>query len=226
MLNNYQGQKRVRVYIHDQRLMLIEGLKSAFNGNSEFSIVSRAAEFSDLKQNIEILAADIVLVDAESGKRLSQVSQGGLVNYKVILLLENQVVPPVNELIASGYCGCISLSSSVDNFAKALRIVWLGGLCFPVDREIASKKSDEKSVPDRFEINSIQRDFHDTVLSERETQVLRQTALGFPTKTIANQIDVSAKTVETYKLRAMKKLNLKDKNSIVSFAIKNGWLAY
>jgi DNA-binding NarL/FixJ family response regulator len=61
-------------------------------------------------------------------------------------------------------------------------------------------------------------------LSPREDTVLRLTAQGFSNKEIASRIEVSVKTVETYKSRAADKLGLRTRAEIVRFGISRDWL--
>jgi DNA-binding NarL/FixJ family response regulator len=62
-------------------------------------------------------------------------------------------------------------------------------------------------------------------LSERETAVLRFIAQGYTNKEIANQLELSVKTVETYKARSMEKLGLRSRVDIVRTATDRGWLS-
>jgi DNA-binding NarL/FixJ family response regulator len=62
-------------------------------------------------------------------------------------------------------------------------------------------------------------------LSRREEDVLRLVAQGFSNKQIAGQLDVSVKSVETYKARAAEKKGLRSRADIVRYGIKQGWLA-
>ena len=62
------------------------------------------------------------------------------------------------------------------------------------------------------------------MLSEREFEVLQQVAQGYSSKEIATKLNLSSKTVETYKARAMEKLGLNGRAAIVRYAIAQGWL--
>jgi DNA-binding NarL/FixJ family response regulator len=62
-------------------------------------------------------------------------------------------------------------------------------------------------------------------LSDREEEVLRLIARGFTNREIAAQLDLSIKTVETYKARSMEKLGLSSRVGIVTHALRQGWLA-
>lgn len=58
-------------------------------------------------------------------------------------------------------------------------------------------------------------------LSEREQEVLKMVALGHTSAEIAEQLSLSAKTVETYRARGMEKLGLRTRAALVKFALQN-----
>ena len=61
-------------------------------------------------------------------------------------------------------------------------------------------------------------------LTGRESEVLRQVALGNSLKEIAASLELSTKTVDTYKTRANRKLDLRSRSDIVRYAIQSGWM--
>lgn len=61
-------------------------------------------------------------------------------------------------------------------------------------------------------------------LTDRETQVLRLIALGFTNSEIADQLDLSVRTVETHRAHIMAKLDLDARSQLVRYAIDNGLL--
>lgn len=63
-----------------------------------------------------------------------------------------------------------------------------------------------------------------TDLTDRESAVLRHVALGSSMKEIASVLNISTKTVDTYRSRANQKLNLRSRSDIVRFAIQSGWM--
>lgn len=62
-------------------------------------------------------------------------------------------------------------------------------------------------------------------LSKREAQVLRAVARGSTAKDIANRLGLSSRTMETYKARAMQKLQLRSRADLMRFAQHSGWLS-
>ena len=61
-------------------------------------------------------------------------------------------------------------------------------------------------------------------ISEREEQVIRLIACGFSNKEVASKLEISIKTVETHKSRAMAKLQVNSRAELTRFAVANGWL--
>jgi DNA-binding NarL/FixJ family response regulator len=59
---------------------------------------------------------------------------------------------------------------------------------------------------------------------DREAAVVRLTACGNGNKEIAAQLEISTKTVETYKTRALEKLGLHSRADLVRYAVGRGWL--
>jgi DNA-binding NarL/FixJ family response regulator len=61
-------------------------------------------------------------------------------------------------------------------------------------------------------------------LSEREKEVMIMLAWGYSNKEIAGRLNLSVKTVETYKLRIGEKLGLRSRTEMVQYALRQGWL--
>ncbi len=61
-------------------------------------------------------------------------------------------------------------------------------------------------------------------LSDREEQVIRLLAWGYANKEIAGRLNLSVKTVETYRQRIADKLGLRGRVEMVQYAMQQGWL--
>jgi two-component system, NarL family, response regulator NreC len=83
-----------------------------------------------------------------------------------------------------------------------------------------------KALLDETLVTAVGREETDTwdSLSEREQETLRLVALGHTSKEIADQLSVSAKTVETYRARGMEKLGLRSRAALVRLALARGLL--
>ena len=111
------------------------------------------------------------------------------------------------------------LKKSVDaDLLSAIRAVSKGRTY--VDSELA-----EILVRDAFSKDDIAGSAANSVLSDRELQVLKLVAEGFSSREIAEQIYISTKTVETYRARFAEKLGLKSRAQIVRYALNLGLLS-
>ena len=61
-------------------------------------------------------------------------------------------------------------------------------------------------------------------LSDREQEVLKLIALGHTANEAADQLALSPKTVETYRMRIMQKLKLGNRADLVKYALARGLL--
>ena len=58
-------------------------------------------------------------------------------------------------------------------------------------------------------------------LTERQKDILALTSAGHSSKAIADLLNISYRTVETHRERAMKKLKLRSRSEMISFALNN-----
>ena len=65
---------------------------------------------------------------------------------------------------------------------------------------------------------------HQANLSEREREILIKLAWGYSNKEIANNLQLSVKTVETYRVRVGEKVGLRSRTEMVQYALRQGWL--
>lgn len=61
-------------------------------------------------------------------------------------------------------------------------------------------------------------------MSNRESDVLRRTALGQNNKDISTALAISIRTVEVHKTPGMRTLALRDRSDLVRYASVQGWL--
>jgi DNA-binding NarL/FixJ family response regulator len=73
---------------------------------------------------------------------------------------------------------------------------------------------------------SVEDELLNTDLSPRETEVLSLVAWGYSNKEIASKLEISIRTVETYKARLMEKLDLHSRTDMVRYALHQGWLQH
>ena len=122
------------------------------------------------------------------------------------------------QLCKAGAAGYVLKRSAGDDLIQAIRVVAGGGLHF--DPTVASKALTGRAGESPGKVGLRTAD-----LSEREKEVLILVAWGYSNKEIAGDLELSVKTVETYRLRINEKLALRSRTEIVQYALRQGWLS-
>jgi DNA-binding NarL/FixJ family response regulator len=60
------------------------------------------------------------------------------------------------------------------------------------------------------------------MLSAREIQVFRRLALGQSVTCIARSLELSVKTVDTHRTKVLRKMGMKDRQQLASYAFEHG----
>jgi DNA-binding NarL/FixJ family response regulator len=125
----------------------------------------------------------------------------------------------IKEAISLGASGYIVKDSSIDQLAFALQEILEGRRYFGGDLLLnffqkRQNPSKEYLGKEKFKL-----------LSKREREVFLALAQGRLTKEIAFDLDLSSKTISTYRNRILEKLQLKNNAEMVSYAIKENILS-
>jgi DNA-binding NarL/FixJ family response regulator len=121
----------------------------------------------------------------------------------------------VQKVLGAGALGYLLKRSASDELVRAIRAVFAGGLY--IDPAVAGQFVGA-SAADLAVGNTPN-------LSEREEAVLRLAAQGHTNKEAAARLNLSIKTVESYKARAMEKLGLRTRSEVVRYGLARDWLA-
>lgn len=117
----------------------------------------------------------------------------------------------------AGFHGVLPKTVSFDVLKIALATTARGGIF--IDKAFAAAIAPRPGAEDLPA-----RPAQDRHLSEREMFVLKSVAHGKSLKEIGRELDLSSKTIETYKDRGTSKLNLSGRLQIVEFAIAQAWV--
>jgi DNA-binding NarL/FixJ family response regulator len=126
--------------------------------------------------------------------------------------------PYLRKLIEVGATGYVLKRSAPEDLLRAIHAVAAGGLY--LDPAIAGQAIDGCAGTTRESAAGRGVD-----LSEREIEVLRLSALGHSNKAIATKLQISIKSIETCKSRAMDKFAFVSRVELMSYALSAGWLA-
>jgi DNA-binding NarL/FixJ family response regulator len=212
--------KRARIVVADDHAITLAGLRMLVESNSDFELVGAAKSGPEALAAVLDLKPDIAILDISrselDGITLARRLARECPSVGVIMLTGHEDRRYLNEALKAGARGFVLKSSATECLVRAIRGVSVGGLY--IDPAIAGNPFETPRRAAR------RRETRDAPLTDRETDVLKLVALGLTSKQIAFRLDVSAKSVETYKARALVKIEGRTRADIVRYASARGWL--
>lgn len=210
----------IRILLVDDHGVLRAGLRALLDGEADMEVVGEAGSGEEGLEKVGELNPDIVVMDLsmpgigglEATGRIAELEQ----DTRVLVLTmhaEDEYLLPVLEAGGSGY---VRKTSADEDLVRAIRTVARGEVfLYPSAAKLLLRgyKEKEEGGEDPLE-----------PLSDRERDVLGMTAEGFSSREIGEKLFISPKTVDTYRSRIMKKLNLTHRSELVRFALETGLL--
>jgi DNA-binding NarL/FixJ family response regulator len=205
---------RCRVLLADDHQLFRQGLRVLLE-NAGHEIVGEAADGREALKLSETLHPEIAVLDLSmpvlnglaAAQELRRVSR----DTKTILLTMYSDRSYVLQALKAGAKGYVLKSQTAEDLNRAIREVRNG--------EVYLSSAISASVVDAY-LHKI--DEHEDPLTPRERQILQLVAEGNTTKEVAKLLNVSFKTAESHRNRAMKKLDIHDVAGLVRYAISRG----
>lgn len=207
----------IRVLLADDHAIVRAGLRRLVEESGDMQVVAEAADGREAIHLIREQRPDVAIVDLSmphiDGLEVIQRILPEFPHLPIIVLTMHTENQYVIRAIEEGAMGYITKQSAPEQLVKAIRKV-LGGSRFLTDdaaESLALKVSQGRRGRSGLDD-----------LSTRELQVLRRLALGHTNREIAEAYNISIKTVDTYRFRLLKKLDLRNNADLSRFAIQNG----
>ena len=208
----------IRVVLVDDHAVLREGLKALLSAQPGLTVVGEAADGQAAYELIVRVRPDVVVMDLSmphlSGAQTTEQLHVTCPEVRVVALTVHEDRIWLHRLLSAGAAGYVLKRSAADELIRAIRTVARGGMY--LDPSLTGK------LIGGF-VHHPDRPGEAVELSDREVTVARLTAQGYSIKEIAAQLDVSSKTVETYKARAMEKLGAHSRADLVRYAVDCHW---
>lgn len=216
------GTKK-RILLADDHAILRSGLRFMLSSQEDMEIIGEASTGTETLKQSETLRPDLILLD------LSMPGLGGLEVLpilrrltpasKILVLTMHDDKHYMNQALQNGASGYVLKKAADSELITAIRAVLSGELYVHHSmmrfllEDVMTGKDAAHPV-----------DLWDS-LSEREQEVLRQVALGFTSAEIAEKLNLSAKTVDTYRSRGMEKMGLRNRAALVRYALSRGLIS-
>jgi len=211
----------LRILIADDHATVRLGLKLLIDSQPDMGVVGEAADGNDVIEQAAALKPDIIVIDISmpgmSGLIATRTLKRAQPDVAIVALTRHDDDTYLDELLRAGASGYVLKQSAPMEFLQAIRAVAAGGIY--LDPAMTSRIADGL-LAGHAEVASQPR----ATLTERESEVLRQIAVGHSNKEVAAQLKISVKTVEVHKANAMRKLGLAGRVDVIRYGVLQGWL--
>ena len=201
----------IRVLLVDDHLVLRQGLRLLLERESDIEIAGEASSMAEavaFDGPVDIVLTDLVLPDSKDATGIAQLA-ARFSTAAIFVLSMIDVIEDVELSFRSGARGYMLKESAASELVEALRRVARGEEYMQpsLGAALARWTGGGRDI-DR--------------LSEREREVLRLLALGNTNAQVAEQLDVSLRTVESHRAAIGRKLNAHSRAELVQAAMEGG----
>jgi len=207
----------IRVMLVDDHDLIRYGLRRLLEDQSGIEVVDEASSGEQALEKVRTAKPDVVLMDInmpgiggfEATSRMCQTHPES----RVIVLTVHSEGPLPKRILEAGAVGYLTKGCPVDEMVEAIQKVNSGQryIAPTIAQQLAlSMLPGEDSMID--------------ILSQRELQVLIMISRGMRTNEISDKLNLSPKTVSTYRKRLHDKLDVSNDVEMMHLAIKHGLL--
>ena len=199
----------IRILVIENQTLVKIGIRTVLSANTDFEIAGEADTGAEGFQKFRSLAPDVTVL---SLRLPDSCAIDTLDDYfavetrpKILVLADTAGDAEISKALKKGALGYICKDISPDELVKAIRTVAAGKKYIPSDiAEILSEN------------------FGSEELTATETRILQQIVAGKANKEIAYELNISENTVKTHVKNIFEKLQVSDRTSAATLAIKRG----
>ncbi len=208
--------KNISILIVDDEALIREGLRALLEKEDCVTDIYEAWNKPSLEGQLEN-AIDIVLLDVRlqgiTGLELIDLIRKGSNPPKIIVVTGLEGVEVIINLLQRGVEGIVFKLDGYQEIWNAINKVMHDDYCYPekIMRIIQTHAGQWDESPP-------------VTLNFSEKELLKCIAQGLTNKEIAKNLKMSPATIETYRIRLIKKLGVANTASLMAYAFRNGLL--
>ncbi len=207
---------RARILIVEDHPIFRMGLRELINQERDLEVCGEADDVGEARTAIQNLQPDIVVLDlslkSSNGMELIHELSDSERRIPVVVLSMHDEKVHAQRCLQAGARGYIMKQEASLSVVKAIRLV-LKGNCYvseSVMTQVLGRFRRDVEIPWRSPLS---------VLTDRELEVFQFVGKGMTSGEISKQLNLSVKTVGTYRERIKEKLGFKHCGEMVRFAV-------
>lgn len=206
----------IRLLVIDDHEIIRSGIRKMIAG-SEIQLIAESNSGENVLAGISQYNPDVILLDVrlEDGDGLSALGRVKIERPQIPVLMLSTFDNPtyVARSVALGASGYLLKNSSRDTILEAIRKVAAG--------ENAWTREELRRVTGALATPRLSADI-EVPLTQRESEVLEQVALGLTNKEIALALGISYETVKEHVQHILRKVGVNDRTQVAVWAVRKG----
>ncbi len=209
----------IRVILADDHHLVRQGMRALLEKADDIEILAEVENGQEAVKLTKDLVPDVLIMDINM-PRLSGIQAAEKISRfelptQVVILSMHSDKSLVRQALRNGVRGYLLKRSVIEELLLAIRAAQRG--------ELYLSPAVSNYITADFLAGKIDTDTRAyDQLSTREREVLKLVAEGHTNKSIAQEMDISVKTVEKHRANVMSKLNVQDLTGLVRIALKQG----
>lgn len=206
----------IKIMIVDDHSLIREGIKHLLEFDGSIEVIAQAADGNECLDILSDVKPDVVLLDINmpnmNGIDLLQMIKKKYSSIKILMLTVHNEVEYLVKSMDIGADGYVLKDSGSADLREAIAKVYEGGSYI------------QPSLIPAFNSRLINRDIDKErieSLTKREVEILKQIAGGRFNKEIADNLDITERTVKNHISNLFKKIDVNDRTQAAVFAIRN-----
>jgi len=206
----------IRVLLADDHSIVRDGIRRIVEESGDMTVVAEAATGKEAlamarRHLPDVAVIDISMPDIDGLEVISRLT-GQTPALPILVLTMHAEDQYIFRAIEAGAKGYLTKQSAPEQLVVAIRKIHAGSRYLTEEAAEILALRLARGTSSQSPLDS---------LSTREMQVLRRLALGHTNREIAEAYNISVKTVDTYRLRLLKKLNLRNNAELSRFAMQH-----
>lgn len=201
----------IQVVIADDHTVVRRGVQELLEAESDITVIGTASDGETALQLTTELSPDVLLLDIKmpglSGIEVMQQLAAADIVIPTVILSAYADPSYIHQVLAAGAAGYLTKDEDMDFIVDAVRAVAQGEKGWLSQRAAAEARAEESPA---------------TLLTSREREVLALTAQGYSNDQIANELEISERTVRFHLSNIYDKVEVESRAALIVWVNKHG----